>query len=78
MVCHGYQNIAQFLDIFVTVHLGGYVHMIDQGIELKCVRRAFVFKTRAQSATASALRQVVAPYLNLLCLPIDCSQFPNY
>ena len=117
-----YQNIGEFLDIFVTVHpkhaifirishalsypwqifavtrskpsemcflyclqfitfifhLGGYAHLIDQGIELKCVRRAFIFKTRAQSATASASRQVVAPYLNLLCLPIDCSQFPNY
>ena len=59
-------------------HLGGYAHLIDQGFELKCVRRAFIFKTRAQSVTASALRQVVAPYLNLLCLTVDCSQFRAY
>ena len=59
-------------------HLGGYAHTIDEGYELKCVRSAFIFKTRAQSVTASALRQIVAPYLNLVCLTMDCTQFRDY
>eukprot|EP01084_Bolivina_argentea_P171232 296647_1 len=61
---------------FWAFHIGGLCHTLDnRDMHLRCVRRSFIWSTRGSSMHGEALRMTMAPYLNLICLTIDCAKY---
>ena len=57
-------------------HIGGLAHTLDDSdMQLRCVRRSFIWSTRGTSIHGEALRSVAAPYLNLVCLTVNCAKY---
>ena len=57
-------------------HIGGLAHTLtDRDMQLRCVRRSFIWSTRGTSIHGEAMRIVAAPYLNLVCLTINCVKY---
>ena len=74
-------NISGFLKVhmltimFWAFHIGGLAHTLDNDdMQLRCVRRSFIWSNRGTSTYGEALRLTFAPYLNLVCLTIDCTK----
>ena len=61
--------------MFWIFHIGGLMHTIsDNDMQLRCVRRSFIWSTRGSSVHGEAMRITFAPYLNLVCLTINCAK----
>lgn len=60
-------------------HIGGLAHTLsdssESDLQLRCVRRSFIWSTRGTSIHGEAMRIVAAPYLNLVCLTINCAKY---
>eukprot|EP01084_Bolivina_argentea_P188086 323873_1 len=75
-------NISSFIYcrlltiIFGIFHFPSLFHVLDnRDMQLRCVRRMFIWSTRASSIQFESVRQTVAPYLNVICLTFDCKKF---
>ena len=55
--------------------LGDISHQMHGDKQLACVREGLVTQTKLQSLYIATFRRIVAPYVNVVCLSIDCDQF---
>jgi len=61
---------------FFVYHLGGIAHVLDENdLQSRCVRRSFLWSNRDSTVHGEALRLLLAPYLNVVCLTVNCAQY---
>ena len=65
--------IYAILVVVGLYYFGEFAHQYDSDQQLKCVRSAFITETKSESLHVNALRRLIAPYMNVLCLATDCS-----
>eukprot|EP01084_Bolivina_argentea_P111757 199341_1 len=75
-------NISQFVCCYMlsilsgVIFIGAFAHILDnKDLQLNCVRDSFILSTTVSSIHTEIIREMIAPYLNLVCLTIDCRKY---